>query len=166
MKFKNTLALIAVVFTTVACGSKIPSAYQGNFADSKAGVKLALTDSKATMTFSDGRVLTGDAADLKYADLLAGKAGVFVRANAADASEQDVFWVNPNVATKQAQEGMVWYTSEVIYTLMNVQAKDKVPNIQFFHCLDGQILLDSTNQSFQLGCPAGPDNYNAVRVGN
>jgi len=104
------------------------------------------------------------AEDKSYDAMAEGKAGIFVSTNPSNERMTDVFWVNPNLASKQAVEGFVWYQSEVIYTVMDAKREEKVPSIQLIHCRDGMVMLDIASKRMQLGCPAGPVNYNAIRV--
>ena len=76
----------------------------------------------------------------------------------------NVYWLNPNAASKQVVEGFVWYQSEVIYTIMDAKREDKAPGFQLVHCRDGMVMLDMASKRMQLGCPAGPVNYNLVRL--
>lgn len=164
MKLSKLLLLCAVVLTTVACG-KIPEAYRGTFEDRDQGVKLTLGGGEGTLESTrDGRKLEAKAEDLTFEGLTEGKPGIYVSTNPSNERMMDVYWVNPNLPTKQAVEGFVWYQSEVIYTIMDAKREEKVPNIQLIHCRDGMVMLDLATKRMQLGCPAGPVNYNAVRT--
>ena len=163
MKLSNWFLLGAVVLSTAACG-KIPSAYQGDFADSAQGAKLTLGGDSGKLTTSDGRELEAKADDLTFDKLQEGSTGIYLSKNSANDQLTDVYWIAPNMATKQTGGGLVWFTSEVIYTIMDAKRSDKVPNIEFFHCKDGMVILDSNTKRFQLGCPAGPVRYNMVRT--
>lgn len=162
MKLSKVLLLAAVVLSTVACG-KIPEAYRGKFQDTEKGATMELEASAGKLTLANGRVLEAKADDLSFDALAEGKSGIYVSANPADGRMMDVYWVNTNMATKQEVEGFVWYQSEVIYTLMDSKAKDKVPSIGFFHCTDGMVMLDRGAKRLQVGCPASPVTYRMIR---
>lgn len=163
MKLSKLLLLCAVVLTTVACG-KIPEAYRGKFEDREQGAKLELTGTEGKLETKDGRVLESKAEDMSFEALSEGKQGIFVSTNPSNENMVDVFWVNPNLASKQAVEGFVWYQSEVIYTVMDTKREEKVPNIHLIHCRDGMVMLDMATKRMQLGCPEGPINYNMIRI--
>jgi hypothetical protein len=164
MKLSKLVLLCAVVLTTVACG-KIPSAYQGTFVDQEHGVKITLGSSDGTIeTSADGRKFEAKAEEYSFDVLVEGKAALYVGVNPANQNMSDVYWINPNMATKQSVEGFTWYQTEVIYTILDTKREDKVPSIQFFHCRDGMMMLDMATKRVQLGCPAGPKNYNVVRT--
>jgi len=162
MKLSQCLLMVLVVLSAVACG-KIPDAYQGNFEDTTQGASISLSGNGGVFTTSDGRKLESDATDLSFENLQEGKTGIYVNANSQDNKLLDIFWIAPNIASKQEGGGMVWFQSEVIYTLMDSKKENAVPNIEFFHCKDGTVMLDISTQKFQLGCPANPLHYNMLR---
>ncbi len=164
MKFVKVMMAVAVALVAVGCG-KIPSAYQGEFVDAASGVKLKLGGSDGELVFADGRKLEAKADDHKFENIKEGKPGIFLGQNTRNGNLVDIFWLNPNLTTRQEVEGFVWYTSEVLYTIVDSKREDKVPSVQFFHCTDGQVMLDMTTQQMQMGCPAGPKVYTFVRGG-
>lgn len=163
MKLSQWLLIGVVVLSTVACG-KIPSAYQGDFVDAAQGAKVSLGGDSGTLSTSDGRALEAKANDLNFDNLQEGKVGIYLSQNSANGNLTDVYWIAPNMATKQEAAGLVWFSSEVMYTIMDSKREDKVASIEFFHCKDGMVMLDTSTKRFQLGCPAGPLHYNMVRA--
>ncbi len=161
------ILLVGFGMMAVACGGKIPSAYQGNFQDNTANVKLTLGGSDATATFADGRVLQTKADDLSFDALSQGKAGVYVRANSADGSKIDVVWSNPDLASKQsnASSNYVWFDrAELIMATLDAKSDQPVQSIKLVHCLDGKVEFFSDNQQIEWGCPASAQSIEAVRV--
>lgn len=163
MKFVKILLLTVIATGSVACG-KIPAAYQGVFVDQAQGVKITLTGSGGSIeTNSDGRKFEAKAEEYTFDNLMAGKAALYVGVNPSNQNMSDVWWINPDLATKQSVEGFVWFQTEAIYTLLDTKREDKVPSVQFFHCRDGVMMLDVATKRVQIGCPAGPRYYNLVR---
>lgn len=162
MKLVKMMMAAAVALVVVGCG-KIPSAYQGEFVDAAAGVKLKLGGADGELVFADGRKLEAKADDHKFEIIKEGKQGIFLGQNPRNDKLIDFFWLNPNLATRQEVEGFVWYTSEVLYTIVDTKREEQVPSVQFFHCMDGHVMLDLTTQQMQMGCPAGPKQYTFVR---
>ncbi|MGZ3698239.1 MAG: hypothetical protein ACXWPM_02355 [Bdellovibrionota bacterium] len=163
MKVSKILFVAAMLIGSMSCG-KIPSAYRGNFVDKASGVSLNLTSKDGTLTFADGRKLQAKADDLNFEALSLGKVGIFVRENSQDKDLTDVYWLNPNIASKQNQYGFVWYQSEVIYTIMDSKQKGKISSIQFVQCAEGEVMVDLNSKAIQLGCPAGSPSFDAVRT--
>ncbi|HAR42785.1 MAG TPA: hypothetical protein DCS07_09195 [Bdellovibrionales bacterium] len=164
-KLMKLVLVVALAFGATAC-SKIPAAYRGTFEDRSLGAKLTLKSTAAQLAFADGRVIQAKAEDLNLAAITEGKAGIFVRENSADLDLLEVFWINPNLASKQGFEGFVWFESELLYTLMNTKTTDSVPSLQLLHCTNGTVMIDVATQALQMGCPAGSAELKMVRLQN
>jgi hypothetical protein len=67
---------------------------------------------------------------------------------------QEVFWIVPDVASKQSTPELVWYKSEFMYTRMNTDQKDPLPALQLEYCKDGWVMLAPSTQQLQGGCGA------------
>ena len=159
----NLLLGAAMILLTTACG-KIPAGYQGDFVDAASGTKITLGASEGVMKTTDGRELKGKAEDLSFENLQEGKQAIYLGQNTRDGNMFDVFWLNPNLTTRQESNGLVWFQSEVIYTMMNAKQEQKVDAISLFRCKDGQVILDTVKQRMTMGCPAGPEQLNMVRA--
>ena len=162
MTVVNLILGAAVILLTTACG-KIPKGYQGDFVDAASGATLKLESNEGTLKTADGRELKGKAEDQDFGALLEGKPAIYL--SSLQGNNVDVFWLVPNMSTRQEAAGYVWYTSEVIYTQMNAKQDSQVPSISFFRCTDGHVMLDKSTKEMTLGCPAGPQIMNMVRAG-
>ena len=163
MKKVQNFLIAATLLILTSCGV-IPESYRGDFEDASAGIKVTLEANKGKMQFSDGQILESDASDLTFEQLLAGKAGIYVSKNPTNENLLDVFWIRPNLASRQESAGLVWYQSEVLYGLMDASRKDPVISVALVHCVDGGVMLDGPTQNWQVGCPAAPKNYQLSRV--
>ena len=76
----------------------------------------------------------------------------------------EIFWLVPNMASRQEQSGFAWVNAEVLYSRMNLKQQDKIQNLKMIHCENGLLELDLLNQSWNGGCPATEDEYDLVRV--
>ncbi len=76
----------------------------------------------------------------------------------------DVFWLSPNLTSRQEGGGKVWFNAEVLYTILSSEAKDKVNEVSLFHCQDGQVQIDTVTKNMQMGCPAHPTTYRMIRT--
>ena len=157
---KAVLATILLA-TSSACGV-IPSEYRGKYQDSN-GARLELKSRKGVFQDASGRKIVAKADDLKFENLLKGEAGIYVSPNTVSGDKLELYWVNPAIETRQEAEGLVWFNSEIIYTLFDMNQKEKVSEIEFYHCGDGTVLLDTAQKLWQIGCPANPDFYRLVR---
>ncbi len=156
---RTQIAWAILALSVSACG-KIPSAYQGDFVDSATGTRLELSGGSGTLTFPGGRKLEAGSIDLKWDALLEGKPGIYIsKAKGADERWLDLYWVNADLSSKREEAGLIWYTAEVLYTMADTKAKDKVATIPMFHCMQGTVMLDSVQKLWQVGCPAGATRY-------
>jgi hypothetical protein len=162
MKLEKVLMTAAFAGLAMGC-ENLPSAYQGDFVDLASGAKLTLNGGDGVLHLADGRKLESRRDQFKFKNLKEGRPGIFVGRNTRNESLMDIFWVNPNLATREEVEGFVWFQSEILYTIADTRLKDKVSSVQFIHCTDGQMTLDATTRKLQLGCPAGAKNYMFVR---
>jgi len=162
-KFINLMTVLALCTGSVAC-SKIPAAYRGTFEDRGQGAKLVIKATKAQLTFSDGRELKSKAEDLNFEAISSGKPGIFVRENSANPDLLEIFWLNPNVATRQVVEGFVWFDAEMIYTFLDTKITQSVPGLQLLHCTNGSVMVDTATQTFQMGCPEQSPALEMVRI--
>lgn len=142
---------LALMFS--ACG-KIPTAYQGVFVDASSGTRLELTSDSGKFADSSGRAIDEKAYSLDFKDLAGAQPGIYVQPNPANANEILVYWLRPDLTSRREEQGFVWLTSEVFYTRMNIQLKDKVPQIEMIHCMNGLLMLDTPSQTWNGGCPA------------
>jgi hypothetical protein len=160
---KNILFSIFAVMMLAACG-QVPGAFKGTYEDKEKGAKLELQQSEWKLTTADGRVLQAKVEALDVESLKAGKDGVYVLENPTNKTLLDVFFAHPNVSSKQEASGLIWYESELAYTLIDKDQKEPAAAIDFFHCLKGLATIDSVTSRWELGCPAGATTYHLVRV--
>jgi hypothetical protein len=159
---RSLLVIIAVSFLSVACG-KVPSSYIGGFADPEKGATLKIEQNDWTFS-GGGRSLVSKSQDLKFEEIVQGKAGVYIQKNSLNDKILEVYWMNPNLASRFDGAGKVFFTGELIYTQLSSEAKDKVNEINLFHCATGgQLELDTATQRILMGCPAGPTTYRMLR---
>lgn len=164
MKQSLKLTLLSLVLAAAfsACG-KIPDAYQGKFQDLASGAKLDLGGSSGELTFTSGRQIKSDAADLDFEKLLKGEPGIYLRSTSDNADEVEVFWLLPHKETRKQEFDFVWLESEVLYSRMNIKLKDKVQQMKMLHCENGMVMLDLPTKTWNGGCPAGASEYDFVR---
>ncbi len=162
MTVVNLILGAAVILLTTACG-KIPKAYQGDFVDAATGTTLKLESNEGTLKAADGTELKGKAEDADFDALLDGKPAIYL--STLPGNNVDVFWVVPNLSTRQEREGRVWYVSDIIYMQMNSKQESQVNNLTMFRCKNGQVSLDKSTKEFVPGCPAAPQYFNMVRAG-
>ncbi|MEK6704194.1 MAG: hypothetical protein AABZ06_00225 [Bdellovibrionota bacterium] len=152
------------IFSAAAIGcGVIPSAYRGKFQDNAKGAVLELKAGDGMLMLAGGSVMESKAKNLKFEQLMKGQQGIYVSENPAVDGALDVYWVNPDVTTKQQDGDLAWYKSEVVYTVLNVKVK-AVDEIELLRCQDGTILLDLPTKRWQVGCPANPEYYKFQRV--
>jgi len=165
MKCSKTvlLAMILGVFGLTACG-KVPSGYKGTFTDSVSGTTIVLKGSKGIFKDSKGRQIETKSEDFSFENLLAGQSGIFIHDHPTSADKLEVFWLLPNAATKQQSGGLIWFESEILYTIFNKKVEGKLKDFDLVHCEAGTILLDPVVENFQIGCGAGEQTFHLVRV--
>ncbi|OFZ18961.1 MAG: hypothetical protein A2X94_13510 [Bdellovibrionales bacterium GWB1_55_8] len=160
--YQYSIGLALVVIGT-ACGV-IPSEYRGEFRDSESGASLKLKGRKGVFQTADGRKIESKAKDLEFEKLAQAQGGIYVSSDPGSDSILEVYWVSPDVASRQEAAQLVWFRSEVIYTELNLKTKDKVNTLEFFHCREGTILLDLPTKRWQMGCPGNADYLRMQRV--
>lgn len=158
----SQMALVAVVVALGACG-EIPSAYRGYFRDNRNSTSLKMKANKGVLT-SPNEIIESKARALEFKHLLAGEAGIYVRANPTNEKLLDVFWIKPNMNTRQAAGGMVWYETDVYYSLFDARLKDKVSTIRLLHSGQGTVMLEEATELWQVGWPANPMEYEFTRI--
>ncbi|MCC7441706.1 MAG: hypothetical protein IT285_08735 [Bdellovibrionales bacterium] len=159
------LALTLVAGAATGCGL-VPSEYRGSFRDAQTNVSAEIGARKGTFRTADGRELKLKADRSDFERVASGKPGILVETNAHSGYLLDSFWVSPRMDTYAEGGGMAWFEAEVLYTQFDSRVKDPVRRLQFFHCVNGQVLLDTVEQRWQMGCPAGPAYYELRRQGD
>lgn len=159
----RTIFAAIIVMVGVGCGA-VPSAYRGEFQDAAKGVRLELEARKGVFQDAQGKKIDSKASDLKFESLEKGIAGIYVSTSPVSENKLEVYWVNPDLSTRQEAAGLVWVSSEVIYTLFDLSQKDDVREIELSHCEKGTVLLDTLSQRYQIGCPAEIEFYKLTRV--
>ena len=157
--------LIAVGLLASGCGL-VPREYRGSFRDVQQNVSAEIKARKGTFVTADGRVLALKADSSDFERVASGKAGILVETNAYSGFLLDSFWVSPRMETYSSAGGLAWFDAEVLYTQFDSRVKDPVRSLRFFHCVNGQVLLDLEQQRWQMGCPAGPAYYELRRQEN
>lgn len=155
--------IVALAAIATGCGV-IPSEYRGEFRDASSGASLELKGKKGEFRTSDGRTITAKAKDLEFEKLVQAEAGIYVSTDAGQKDVLEVYWVSPDGASRQEAAQMVWFRSEVFYTELNLNTKDKVKTLEFFHCREGSVLLDMPTKRWQVGCPDHPTYFKMERV--
>ena len=150
--------------TLSACGQSIPDAYRGSFVDSKTGARLQLDSGSGSYSEVSGRKLESKTAELAFVDLRKGQSGVYMRDLPANQNIAELYWVNPDLSTKQEAGGVEWFRAEVFYFRMDKTVKDRVNIIQTVHSLEGIVSLDVPTSQWQIGWPAGSDLLQFKRV--
>jgi hypothetical protein len=146
-----------------ACGG-IPSAYQGNFRDESLGVDLQLGSSEGTLTDSQNPPIKTEAMALAFDALAKGKPGIYLRKNPAREDLIDIYWIQPRFQEKQEGGGLVWYPSDVYYTLVSTTQKEKVNELKMLRSDQGLVTLEPSTKAWQVGWPAHPTEYHFHRV--
>lgn len=159
----QVLLATALTLSGVAC-NEIPKAYRGSFQDRATGTQLQLKASKGLITFTDGRSMQVKATALTFQGLSEGKTGIFVRPNPTHSQMTEMFWVNPRISTRQENQGFVWFESEVLYTLMDNRSKEQISSFDIISCTNGTVMLDTTTQELEVGCPSGPMTFSMERT--
>lgn len=169
MKTMNLLklAVVSVLAAVIlgACGAdndNIPKAYQGTF-QGQNGEMLILSGSKAQLSI-EGKTLSANVAPLSYKTLLVGQPGFYIYQENKDDKVLDVYWITPNVATKKEEGGIVYYTTDIVYTQIDLNQKNAVQSVTIVHSDVGTVMLDSQSKEWQAGWPEHSETSNLVRV--
>ena len=136
----------------------------GTYLDKEKGAKLDLQQTEWTLTLVDGHVLTSKVETMDVEALKKAKDGVYILENPVDKNLLDVFFAKPVISTQQSDGGLLWFDSELAYTLLPKDQKDDVKSVDIFHCLDGRVEIDTLTNNWQIGCPAGAKTYHFQRV--
>jgi len=161
---KITFQLSVLGLLIGACGSNVPPSFRGQFVDARTGSKLELSSDSGTFTDSTGRVVKADKKQLDFEDLQKGKAGIYMRQNPVNKNLLELYWVQPNLATKEEAGGMEWFHAEVLYFRMDIRTEEKVDLITSVHSLEGVVTLDIPTKLWQIGWPAGSEVFEFKRV--
>ena len=160
--FVKCLSVLSLVFVLGACGA-IPSQYRGSYQGSN-GTILKLGGTNGVLT-SQREIIKSKAKPMEFQDLLEGLPGIYVRPNPTNPKLLDVFWLRPKMQTKQEGGGMVWYTSEIYYSLFDAtQKKVKANTVRLIHSDEGSVMLDLQTGLFQVGWPASPREVVFTRI--
>jgi hypothetical protein len=154
LKKKLSVAFSALFLIALSSCGKIPSGYQGTFVDQPSGAKLTLSSSDGTFSEAGGRQITAQADSLQFEALTQAKAGLYTRPVAGNDKMLELFWVIPDAASRQEGAGLVWFSSEILYTRLATEAKDPVASLQVEHCKNGMLMLDIPSQTWNGGCGA------------
>ena len=157
---KSILAL-ALIILMQACG-QIPSQYQGDYLDRSSGAQLNLAGNKGTLV-SDGRTLMADAKPTDVKKISTGEGGIYIRPNPTNKDLLDVYWLNPKMATRQEESGLIWFDTEVLYGRFDKRVKDKVSTLKMIHSDQGNVMIDVPTGQWQVGWPAGSETLSFQR---
>ncbi len=183
---QRSLIVVALMVFMVACNISIPSGFRGDFVDQTRGVSIHLESSKAQIV-KEGRVIDGQAVEVDVAKMALGQPGIYLRDNPTNKNIVEMYWINPNAATRQEAAGVVWFESEVIYARfekkMMAQASDrwvatgerganasrfisgsKVGEFSMVHVMNGQLGVDVVTKTWQVGWPEKPQTYRFSRT--
>jgi hypothetical protein len=152
---KVSVVLSALVLVALSSCGKVPTAYRGAYIDQASGTKLELDGREGKWTEAGGREITAKADSLQFEALAQAKPGIYTRAVAGDDKLMELFWIVPDVASRQEVSGFAWFTAEIVYTRLQSDAKDPVPTLTVEHCRNGMLMLDLPTQTWSGGC--GPE---------
>ena len=160
------IIVLAIITSGVisACGG-IPAAYRGKYLDPATGTKLELTRSSGTFE-SNGRALSAQTEVLDFEKLLAAETGIYMDQDPNDAKYFKIYWIHPNITTRQEAAGLVWYQAEILYTAMDSTREQPVDQILIIYSKDGWIMLDLVRKKPQIGWSANPASYDMRRLEN
>ena len=160
--------IFSVCIFASACSGMVPRAYQGKFVDASQGAELELKAGEGTLKMSSGRQIQAKSDALDFDKLSKATAGIYLNQNAVDKSKLEVYWIGPKAETRKEEGGLVWFESEVLYTLMDTRARrfneGDVSSFDLTQCENGTLLLDPSTKRWEIGCPAGPLLYHLTRV--
>jgi len=161
MKNIKWLQFALLALALGACGA-IPGAYRGNYQGSN-GTILKLSGTKGRLT-TKSEIINSKVRPLAFEALSLGEPGIYVQPNPVNNKLLDIFWLRPKMNTRQEAGGMVWYTSEVYYSLFDANQKIKLDKIQLVYSDEGTVMLDVPTGTWQVGWPASPRNVTFTRL--
>lgn len=154
---------VTLLVALSACG-KVPGAYQGKFKDATTGASLVMEQGGGTLRTSSGREIKAEAKDMEFDQLLEGRAGIYMSKNPTAKTMMDIFWISPKLQTRQSRGGLVWFESEVVHAMLDLEAREKVPFLELIHAESGLVTLDLSTKRWQIGWPANPVHYRMERI--
>jgi hypothetical protein len=152
--------LLALSMVLVAC-DKVPSTYVGNYSDTIS--KLSIGGGAASFTSQDSSI-SSELRDLTIAELKKGSKAAYMVADSVDKSMVKIYFVSPNIDTKEEGGGMLWYQSEVAIVAINTKAKGPVTHLNVAHCKDGAVSVDTTENRWQIGCSGNASELDLKRL--
>lgn len=135
----------------------IPNEYTGEYEDSTRRVKLELSSYEGTIQFADGRSFNAKLEDLNYEKMKDGKRAIYARPNSKNQDLVEIFMVEPDLSSKQESQGLTWFQSEIVYSMIDTKNASASRSITLVHCRQGVVMLDRQSQQVQLGCPENPE---------
>lgn len=162
--FAKRLVVILLGFTALVGCKGIPNAYLGLYKDSSRQVELELSTYEAKLRLADGRKLSAKLEEMKFELLIKGQRALYARPNGRNEDLVEIFMVDPNLSTRQEANGLIWYESEIVYTLVNSKDESAAKNISLAHCQRGMVLLDLATNRIRIGCPENPDRFELTKT--
>ncbi len=159
----SNLLLVACLALLSACGG-IPSAYQGEFRDDALGANLKLSGSEGTFSEATGVLVKTPAMALAFEALQKGKPGIYLRKNPMREDLIDIYWIQPRFTEKQEAGGLLWYPTDVYYTLVSTAQEDKVNELRMIYSRNALVTLEPSTKSWQVGWAANPTEFKFRRT--
>lgn len=147
----NFLKLLGLALVITGCGDAIPEAYRGSFIESGSGAGLQLGSQSGTYKEMSGRQLEGRSYKMTFQDLQKGKSGVYFRDHPDNKNLLELFWLNPDLTTKQEAKGIQWFQAEIFYFRMDRNKSGKIDILQTIHSAEGIVSLDLPTSTWQVG---------------
>lgn len=183
LKYNVLIGLALGVLLSGSC-SQIPSNYRGEYIDAGKGASLNLESGKATFKFNDGRVVESKVRDLKYVgeslhpsedqalevndafnELMNGQQALYASQNTSSKTKTDLFWVLPNVESRQTQAQFTWFRAEVFFTVLDQDENaNSSGQIKLLYCSNGHVMLNTLTRQIQGGCPPGSIYFDMNKV--
>lgn len=146
------LLILMAAFLITGCREKTPENYRGTYTDAKTGATLTLKKTKGTLQLPDGTLVRTKTELLSFESLSKGQTGIYMDFSKNGRVQLD--WIIPDVNTRQEEAGIVWFTSTVIFSDMNLEISERAQKVALMICTNGQVILDTESKTFQVGCGA------------
>ncbi len=160
----NWISFGLVLGLLTACGEVVPEAYRGEFVDAASGAKLQMNAESGVYQETSGRIVKARTHEISFEELRKGASGVFMRDNPTNAQILEVYWVSPDLTTKQEAGGIESYQAEVFFFRMEKSKQTKIDLLNTVHSREGIISLDVPTSQWQIGWPAGSSLLEFRRV--
>jgi hypothetical protein len=159
----SKLAMVGVLLVS-ACGDRVPAGFRGDFVDARTGSKLTLNAESGVFQTTDGRKLEANRMQMDFEDLAKGTPGIYTRQNPKNTQILEIYWIQPDAASRDQAGGMQWFTAEVLFFRMERETDKPVDVLNLVHSRVGTVMLDTPTKQWQIGWPAGSELLEMRRV--